>query len=115
MEAQSAARLDHPNIARVFDIGEDETWNYIVFEFIDGINLRDLVLMNGPMTIDDAVFTTRQVAEALQHAHDRDVVHRDIKPSNVIITPNGIAKVVDMGLARNTAMDRSTATKRPAA
>lgn len=109
MEAQSAAKLDHPNIARVFDIGEDETWNYIVFEFIDGINLRDLVLMNGPMTVDDAVFTTRQVAEALQHAHDRDVVHRDIKPSNVIITPNGIAKVVDMGLARNTAMDRSTA------
>ena len=109
MEAQSAARLDHPNIARVFDIGEDETWNYIVFEFIDGINLRDLVLMNGPMTIDDAVFTTRQVAEALQHAHDRNVVHRDIKPSNVIITPSGVAKVVDMGLARNTAMDRSTA------
>ncbi len=109
MEAQSAARLDHPNIARVFDIGENDTWNYIVFEFIDGINLRDLVLNNGPMTIDDAVFTTRQVAEALQHAHDRDVVHRDIKPSNVIITPNGIAKVVDMGLARNTAMDRSTA------
>lgn len=109
MEAQSAARLDHPNIARVFDIGENETWNYIVFEFIDGINLRDLVLMNGPMSVDDAVFTTRQVAEALQHAHDRHVVHRDIKPSNVIITPNGIAKVVDMGLARNTALDQSTA------
>ncbi len=109
MEAQSAARLDHPNIARVFDIGENDTWNYIVFEYIEGINLRDLVLTTGPMTIDDAVFTTRQVAEALQHAHDRDVVHRDIKPSNVIITPSGIAKVVDMGLARNTAMDRSTA------
>ncbi len=109
MEAQSAARLDHPNIARVYDIGEDEAWNYIVFEYIEGINLRDLVLNEGPMSIDDAVFTTRQVAEALQHAHDRDVVHRDIKPSNVIITPTGIAKVVDMGLARNTAMDRSTA------
>lgn len=109
MEAQSAARLDHPNIARVYDIGEDEAWNYIVFEFIDGINLRDLVQMEGPMGIDDAVFTTRQVAEALQHAHDRDVVHRDIKPSNVIITPTGVAKVVDMGLARNTALDRSTA------
>ena len=109
MEAQSAARLDHPNIARVYDIGEDEAWNYIVFEFIDGINLRDLVQLEGPMGIDDAVFTTRQVAEALQHAHDRDVVHRDIKPSNVIITPTGVAKVVDMGLARNTALDRSAA------
>lgn len=108
-EAQSAARLDHPNIARVYDIGEDDAWNYIVFEFVDGINLRDLVIAEGPMSIDDAVFTTRQVAEALQHADDRDVVHRDIKPSNVIITSTGVAKVVDMGLARNTAMDRSTA------
>ncbi|MFO1066828.1 MAG: protein kinase [Pirellulales bacterium] len=108
-EAQSAARLDHPNIARVYDIGEDETWNYIVFEYIEGINLRDLVQTQGPLSIDDAVFFTRQVAEALQHAHQRDVVHRDIKPSNVIITPGGMAKVVDMGLARNTSMDKSTA------
>ncbi len=109
LEAQSAARLDHPNIARVYYVGEAEQWNYIVFEFIDGINIRDLVDMDGPLSVDDAVFYTRQVAEALEHAHERNVVHRDIKPSNVLVTPLGTAKVVDMGLARDTSLDKSTA------
>ncbi len=109
LEAQSAARLDHPNIARVYYVGEAEQWNYIVFEFIDGINIRDLVDMDGPLSVDDAVFYARQVAEALEHAHERNVVHRDIKPSNVLVTPLGIAKVVDMGLARDTSLDKSTA------
>ncbi|MCA9181630.1 MAG: protein kinase, partial [Planctomycetales bacterium] len=109
LEAQAAAKLDHPNIARVYYVGEAEQWNYIVFEFIDGVNIRDLVEMEGPLGVDDAVYYTRQVAEALQHAYDRDVVHRDIKPSNVLVTAAGAAKVVDMGLARSTALDRSTA------
>ena len=100
-EAQSAARLDHENIARVYYVGEHEGWNFIVFEFIDGINLRDLVLRNGPLSLDEAVGYTLQVAEALSHAVRRDVVHRDIKPSNVLITGSGRAKLVDMGLARN--------------
>ncbi len=108
LEAQAAAKLDHPNIARVYYVGEAEQWNYIVFEFIDGVNIRDLVEMEGPLSVDDAVFYARQVAEALQHAYERDVVHRDIKPSNVLVTASGSAKVVDMGLARNTALDRST-------
>ena len=109
LEAQAAAKLDHPNIARVYYVGEAEQWNYIVFEFIDGVNIRDLVEMEGPLGVDDAVYYTRQVAEALQHAYEREVVHRDIKPSNVLVTATGAAKVVDMGLARNTALDRSTA------
>lgn len=109
LEAQSAARLDHPNIARVYYVGEAERWNYIVFEFIDGINIRDLVDMEGPLSVDNAVFYTRQVAEALQHAADRNVVHRDIKPSNLLVTPAGAAKVVDMGLARDTSLDKSSA------
>lgn len=109
LEAQAAARLDHPNIARVFYVGEAERWNYIVFEFIDGVNMRDLVDMDGPLTIDDAVYYTRQVAEALEHARQREVVHRDIKPSNILVTATGHAKVVDMGLARDTSMDKSSA------
>ena len=109
LEAQAAAKLDHPNIARVYYVGEAEQWNYIVFEFIDGVNIRDLVEMEGPLAVDDAVYYTRQVAEALQHAYEREVVHRDIKPSNVLVTATGAAKVVDMGLARTTALDRSTA------
>lgn len=108
LEAQAAARLDHPNIARVFYVGEADQWDYIVFEFIDGINIRDLVDLEGPLSVDDAVFYTRQIAEALQHAHERDVVHRDIKPSNILVTASGTAKLVDMGLARNTAPERSS-------
>jgi len=99
-EAQSAARLDHENVARVYFVGEDDGWHYIVFEFIEGVNVRDLVVRNGPLPLEEAVNYTVQVAEALAHAERRHVVHRDIKPSNVLVTPNGRAKLVDMGLAR---------------
>jgi serine/threonine protein kinase len=99
-EAQSAARLDHPNIARVYYVGEDQGWNYIVFEFIEGENIRDRVERVGPLSLEDAFSYTLQIAEALEHACSRDVVHRDIKPSNVLVMPDGRAKLVDMGLAR---------------
>ena len=99
-EAQSAARLDHDHIARVYFVGQDCGLHYIVFEYIEGINLRDLVERKGPLSLDEAVSFTLQVAEALAHASSRDVVHRDIKPSNLLITPQGRAKLVDMGLAR---------------
>ncbi len=99
-EAQSAARLDHENIARVYFVGEDDGWYFIVFEFIDGDNLRDLVEQRGPLPLEEALSITLQIAEALEHASRRDVVHRDIKPSNVLLTRAGRAKLVDMGLAR---------------
>ncbi|MFM8579552.1 MAG: serine/threonine-protein kinase [Planctomycetaceae bacterium] len=99
-EAQSAARLDHENIGRVHAVGYEEGWHFIVFEFIEGMNLRDIVAESGPFDIRRTVDVTLQLAEALSHAAERDVVHRDIKPSNVIITPEGRAKLVDMGLAR---------------
>lgn len=99
-EAQSAARLDHPNIARVYFVGEDQGWNYIVFEYIEGVNIRDLVDHDGPLALEDAISYTLQIAEALEHASQRDVIHRDIKPSNILIMVDGRAKLVDMGLAR---------------
>jgi serine/threonine protein kinase len=99
-EAQSAARLDHDNIARVHYVGEDRGVHYIVFEFIEGVNIRDLVEHKGPLPLDEAVSYTYQIAQALDHASQRAVIHRDIKPSNVLITPDGRAKLVDMGLAR---------------
>ena len=99
-EAQSAARLDHENIGRVHAVGSDGEWHYIVFEYIEGTNIRDLVRANGPFdparTIDIAI----QIADALEHASRREVVHRDIKPSNIVITPAGRPRIVDMGLAR---------------
>ncbi len=99
-EAQSAARLDHDNIARVHYVGEDRGLHYIVFEFIAGVNIRELVEAKGPLPLAEAISYTLQSAEALAHASRRNVVHRDIKPSNLLITPEGQVKLIDMGLAR---------------
>ncbi|MBT4694337.1 MAG: serine/threonine protein kinase, partial [Planctomycetaceae bacterium] len=104
-EAQNAARLDHPNIARVFYVGEDAGWNFIVFEYISGINIRDLVSQRGPLSLHDCWSYVLQVAHALTHASERDIVHRDIKPSNILVTTDGTAKLVDMGLARFHQLD----------
>lgn len=99
-EARSAARLDHPNIARVYYVGEERGLRYIVFEYIEGTNLRELVLSSGPLSLAQAINYTLQISDALVHAWQRNVVHRDIKPSNILITGDGQAKLVDMGLAR---------------
>ncbi|MGD9647308.1 MAG: protein kinase [Pirellulales bacterium] len=107
-EAQSAARLDHENIARVYYVGEDRGWHFIAFEYIEGRNVRDLVIERGPLPVADAISYILQVAEALAHASSRDVVHRDIKPSNILITREGRAKLVDMGLARLHQVERSS-------
>jgi serine/threonine protein kinase len=101
-EAQSAARLDHENIGRVHAVGSDAGWHYIVFEYIEGRNIRDIVREDGPFDLARTVDVALQVAGALEHASGRDVVHRDIKPSNIVITPAGKARIVDMGLARLT-------------
>ncbi len=100
VEAQSTARLDHPNIARIHYVGRDRGLPYIVFEYIDGVNLRDLITNHGPIPLGDALSFTCQIAHALAHAWEKEVVHRDIKPSNILITRDGQAKLVDMGLAR---------------
>lgn len=106
-EAQSAAKLDHPLIARVFEVGNDGLWYYIVFEYIDGANIRDIVSQDGPLSLDDAVYYTCQVAEAIGHASKRGIVHRDIKPSNVVVTEASSIKLVDMGLARSDNFETS--------
>ncbi len=99
-EAKSAARLDHDNIARAYDLGEDRGLSYLVFEFVEGTTIRALVEQRGPMTLADALSYTLQVADALDHATGRGIVHRDVKPSNILITNEGRAKLIDMGLAR---------------
>ncbi|MBA4106567.1 MAG: hypothetical protein C0485_12480 [Pirellula sp.] len=108
VEAQSTARLDHPNIARVHYIGRDRGLPYIVFEYIDGENIRDLVAERGPLPVAESVSYVYQIAHALAHAWQREVVHRDIKPSNILVTVDGQAKLVDMGLARLRQMNDET-------
>jgi serine/threonine-protein kinase len=99
-EGRSAAQLDHENIARVFSIGQDGLFHFIAFEYIEGVTLRQRVETSGPLSPAEAVDVALQIANALVHASRRGVVHRDIKPSNIILTPQGRAKLVDMGLAR---------------
>jgi hypothetical protein len=99
-EARAAARLDHETIARVFYCGEDQNLHFIAFEFVEGENLRALLDRRGPLPVPEALHYMLQVATGLAHAASRGVVHRDIKPSNIIVSPNGRAKLVDMGLAR---------------
>ncbi|QVL32920.1 serine/threonine protein kinase [Telmatocola sphagniphila] len=101
-EARAAAKLDNDNIARVYSIGEDQGLNFIAFEFVEGENLRQrMSRVGGRLSIAEAVPLMMQVAAGLSHAASRGVVHRDIKPSNILITPEGKAKIVDMGLARS--------------
>jgi len=99
-EARSAARLSHEGIAQVYFVGEDDGLPFIAFEFVEGINIRDLVARQGALPLAEALSYTLQVAEALAHTASQNVVHRDIKPSNVLITSAGRAKLIDMGLAR---------------
>lgn len=99
-EGRAAARLDHENIARVYTIDHDAKYHFIAFEYIEGTTIRQRVERNGPMSAGEAINFTLQIAGALVHAAERGVVHRDIKPSNIIVTPQGRAKLVDMGLAR---------------
>src|SRR5262245_13769685 len=106
-EARSAARLDHENIARVYFCGEDQGLHFIAFEYVEGDDLRTLLEKNGPLAPGLAVKYMLQVATGLAHAADRGVTHRDIKPSNILITPEGRAKIVDMGLARTAGVHGS--------
>ena len=99
-EARAAALLDHENVARVYFCGEDQGLHFIAFEFVEGITLRQMIDRRGPLPAGECVRYMLQVAAGLTHAAERGVVHRDIKPSNLVVTPDGRAKIVDMGLAR---------------
>ncbi len=99
-EAQSAAKLSHPHIANVYDVGHDGDTHYIVMEYVNGPNLKDLIRRQGPFTVEGAAFVLRQVAEALDAAHRHGLVHRDIKPQNILVDETGNAKVVDFGIAK---------------
>ncbi len=101
-EGRAAARLDHENIARVYYCGEDQGLHFISFEFVEGDNLRICMeKFGGILPLAQSLHYLIQVTAGLSHAASRSVVHRDIKPSNIVITPEGKAKIVDMGLARN--------------
>ena len=100
-EARAAAQLNHPNIVTVIDRGEFEGRQFIVFEHVEGENLKELSEREGQLPVDRALALVHQVARGLAFAHDHGVVHRDVKPHNVIIAEAGVAKVTDFGIARS--------------
>src|SRR4051812_18163641 len=100
-EARSVAQLSHPNIVTVIDRGESDGSQYIVFEFVDGESLKQLVDRSGPLPARRAIELGLQMAEALAFAHQHGLVHRDVKPQNVLINGDGEAKVTDFGIARS--------------
>src|SRR6266566_7068362 len=100
-EARAVAGLSHPNIVTVIDRGEQDGRQFIVFEYIDGESLKQLVDRTGPLQVDQAVGLTLQIARALAFAHQQGLVHRDVKPQNVLLNDDGRAKVTDFGIARS--------------
>jgi eukaryotic-like serine/threonine-protein kinase len=100
-EARSVAQLQHPNIVTVIDRGEEDGRQYIVFEFIDGENLKELVVRKGRLDVRDALEIALEVARGLAFAHEHGLVHRDVKPQNVLLNGDGLAKVTDFGIARS--------------
>jgi eukaryotic-like serine/threonine-protein kinase len=101
-EARFAARIDHPNVVRVHDVGRDEGQTYIVMEYVDGPDLSLLIKRRGAVPPRMVVRILRHIVAALAAGLRENLVHRDIKPSNILLTPTGVTKLTDFGLARST-------------
>ena len=98
-EALNASSLSHPNIVEVYDVGEDNGQYFIVMEYIEGKNLKDLLKKRGKLTVTEVVDIMSQISDGLSIAHDSYIIHRDIKPQNIMILENGMVKITDFGIA----------------
>ena len=107
-EAQAAARLSHPNIVNIYDVGVADGDHYIVMEYVPGRTLKDYIRQEGHLSVSESLRVAREIAEALAHAHANNLVHCDIKPHNILMMADGHAKVADFGIAR--AVTESTMT-----
>jgi len=106
-EARMLAALNHPHVGAIYGVEEGEGLQAIVLELVEGETLADR-LKRGPVPIAEALKIARQIADALDAAHEKGIVHRDLKPANIKVTPDGVVKVLDFGLAKATAGDGST-------
>jgi serine/threonine-protein kinase len=109
-EARAVAQLAHPNIVTVIDRGEQDGRQFIVFEYVDGMNLKELMTQEGPASPREAIELALQVARGLSFAHENGLVHRDVKPQNVLLDADGRAKVTDFGIAHAVDVDGMTIT-----
>ncbi|MEE9171004.1 MAG: serine/threonine-protein kinase, partial [bacterium] len=107
-EAQAASTLDHPNVGTIHEIDETEDGlMFIAMAYYEGETLEEKVA-KGPLEVEEAIDIAKQVAEGLAKAHQKNIVHRDIKPANIIITSEGVAKILDFGLAKLAGQSRLT-------
>lgn len=110
-EARAAAALDHPNIVKLFDVSQGAGTHFLVMEYVPGKNLQQLVSAHGALPYQKVVPYLVQTASGLQHAHERGFVHRDIKPDNIVLSREGVIKILDMGLARSLDQAQDDVTK----
>jgi len=99
-EAKMLAALNHPNIATIFGLEQSGATHYLVMELVPGDTLQQRVKRDGPVSVEEALAIAKQIAEALEAAHEKGIIHRDLKPANVKLTPEGKVKVLDFGLAK---------------
>ncbi|MCS7306279.1 MAG: protein kinase [Thermoguttaceae bacterium] len=109
-EAQAAAALDHPNIVRAYDIGNEGNIHFLVMEYVEGQDLQSMVRQKGPLDPLTAAEYIRQAALGLHHAHQAGLIHRDVKPANLLVDKNGTVKLLDLGLARFTGEEQASLT-----
>lgn len=109
-EARAVAALDHPNIVKIFDVNEESGTHFLVMEYVSGRTLKQIIA-KGPLSYQKAVRYIIKTATGLKHAHEKGFVHRDIKPDNIIVSNEGIVKILDMGLARSLNGDGDNLTK----
>ena len=110
-EAKVLASLNHPNIAAIYGLEEAGDSPALVLEYVPGQTLQDRIA-KGPIPLDEALPIARQIAEALETAHEQGIIHRDLKPANVKVKDDGTVKVLDFGLAKALQPDLSTSTPR---
>ena len=99
-EANSVARLSHPNIVNVYDVGEENNINFIVMEYVNGKTLKQVIKENGRLSFEKTLDVAFQIAKALECTHKNNIIHRDIKPDNILITEDNLVKVTDFGIAK---------------
>jgi serine/threonine-protein kinase len=107
-EARTAAKIKHPNIVTIYDVGQEGEWFYFVMEYLDGQTLTEVIRQRGPLSTEEVLSILQPLADALDQAHERGLVHRDIKPANIVVSTTGHVTLTDFGIARAAQESRLT-------
>ncbi|CDZ99469.1 Serine/threonine-protein kinase PrkC [Jeotgalicoccus saudimassiliensis] len=109
-EVESTIQLSHPNIVSVMDVDETEEYHILVTEVVHGPNLKEHIVKNSPLDIDEVISIAMMTLRGIEHAHDRGIIHRDIKPQNILLDADGRVKITDFGIAKALSETRMTET-----